>query len=83
VPIYAVFDCRDFFHEESGTKSEGEWSVCRECADLVNAEDWDGLVERLVGVFKRQYGEILTDDLLRPQLAEVVDCFRSRYSKPS
>ena len=81
-PVYAMFDCRDLLHEESSTKSTGAWAICRGCAELVNAQDWDGVIERLIEIFKGHYsGE--PDNLLRPQLVEVVNCFRSRCRKPS
>jgi hypothetical protein len=41
------------------------------------------MVERLVDTYRKRWGWVLPDDLLRPQLESVVKEFRQAYSKPS
>lgn len=42
------YDCHQFDIEEIGFGSLGEWAACSQCSELIEAGDYDGLLERTV-----------------------------------
>ncbi len=69
-----------FLHvsQEYPTDTEGiSWYACRECARLINAENWDFLIERGVAACA-QIRPILHDEelVLRKQIEQLVENFR-------
>ena len=44
------YDCHDFLTDDPDLASAGGWAACTPCSDLIEAEDWDGLMERCLFV---------------------------------
>lgn len=45
------YDCHDFVTERMG--STGQWAACTPCSDMIEADDWGGVMERcLLGARK-------------------------------
>lgn len=40
-----------------GGESLGDWAACQECAELINADDWDGLTRRAIEHYQRRNPE--------------------------
>jgi hypothetical protein len=54
---FTVFDVPDFEQAVPGAErhvSRGGWLACPDCAELVEARDSDGLVERVVGEYRKR-----------------------------
>lgn len=46
-PPFKIYPCRDFCHPDAPQLwSRGEWNACHTCADLIDANDRQGLSER-------------------------------------
>lgn len=64
-PPYKVYKCPDFPHPMCPLQwSRGEWNACAACAELVDAEDKEGLIERCKIMHSFDYDELDTQ-LLR------------------
>jgi hypothetical protein len=48
------YDCHDFVISPE-LASMGEWAACTPCSDMIEADDWDGVMERCL-VIPRQLG---------------------------
>lgn len=57
-PPYKVYPCKDFPHPLSPDHwSRGGWNACKECAELVDAEDVTRLAQRCVRIIGINSGE--------------------------
>jgi len=61
--VHAVHTCQDFVHEKFKTEfgclnseSIGSWAACRACDELIQAEQWERLLDRSVGRFVELFG---------------------------
>jgi hypothetical protein len=73
-PATKIYACRNFEWDGSpvfGTETKGRWAACESCAELVDAERWDQLTERVVRIFHRRY------DTPRAQRAGIEAQFKS------
>lgn len=89
-PIYASYDCADFVMDTPMGKqvpldsvSKEAWAACKVCSELVDKEDWEGLLDRSVETFRQKYGTVIPADWLRPELRKVHDLFRRNMRKAS
>lgn len=77
------FHCQDFIMDVTPGfpryDSKGDWLACSVCGSLIDAENWDGLVQRAVDVFSEKYNmprRILADTVRRSH-----NLFRQNYRK--
>jgi hypothetical protein len=82
--IYADYPAQDFnvwqLPKPDGTKlninSESDWAACKTCADLIDAENWDTLLERSLKAFRKKYGAMLPEAEMRRSIADLHRQFR-------
>jgi hypothetical protein len=60
--------------------SRGEWAACQVCHELIENEDWGGLLERSV---TRQYGSDSFASIVRPFLKEYHRRFAANRTGPA
>jgi hypothetical protein len=83
-PIYADYPARDFnvsqLPKPDGSKlninSESDWAACKTCAGLIDANNWDALLDRSVETFRKKYGHRLPVAEARRSIAELHRKFR-------
>jgi hypothetical protein len=72
-PPLFVLPARDFtFPDSPHQSSNGDWSACAACGELLAGGDWSGLVERAARAIEREnapippgYGRVLRESLTR------------------
>jgi hypothetical protein len=77
--IYAVFPARDFTYvtiDKITLNSQADWYSCRECAKLVEAENWVELQNRAVKRFVAKYGNDIPVEFLRREVEKLHASFR-------
>lgn len=66
-----VLPMEDFLYQNIqgplGSGSRGNWAVCGGCAPLIDADDWRGLMRRMLGSWETKYGYPVPTEL-RPEL---------------
>lgn len=75
-PVTAHYDAEDFVMQVVGvTKpavdlgSGGSWAACSQCEVLIDADDWEGLVNRAISFFFAEHSE-MADTLTIHELTE-------------
>jgi hypothetical protein len=88
--IYAVYGANDFvfsrYQDDQGrnwvTKSQGSWTACAECAELIETERWEQLVDRSVIAIRTKYGlRGRTPTELRSEVRRMHELFRNGMRK--
>jgi hypothetical protein len=82
--IYADYPASDFnvwqVPKPDGSKlninSQSDWAACKTCAELIDAESWNALLERSLETFRRKYGAILPEAEMRKSIADLHRQFR-------
>ena len=62
-PVFKIYSCRNFLIPWTKTwafqhESDGGWAACRECTELIDANEWGKLSDRAFRVFLELYGPI-------------------------
>lgn len=61
IPVWVV-PARDFLMPHSDHDfSSGDWAACDECAPLIERNDWNGLVSRVVADYEHRHGSDMAD----------------------
>jgi hypothetical protein len=82
--IYAVFPARDFTYvmiDEITLNSQAGWYSCRDCAKLVEAENWTGLRDNAIKQFVAKYGNDIPVEFLRREIEKLLATFRQNRLK--
>jgi hypothetical protein len=58
-PPYKIYPCPDFPHPMSPLHwSRGDWNACVPCAELIDADDREGLAQRCMLMHTMEYDEV-------------------------
>lgn len=72
------YDCHDFVTPDPDLASMGGWAACTPCSDMIEADDWEGVLERCLHV-PRQLG---LENRIRPGAMLMHEGFRmNRYGE--
>ena len=76
VRVYAAADFT--FQKESALPqvSEGAWSACQACAEMIDAENWPALTERALAALYKKFPSRHERFLLRVVVEQLHDNFR-------
>ncbi len=75
--IFHVYPVRDYHAVFSRAISTEGWAACKACAQMIDAEQWHGLVDRALDRFLRDHPELLDDRLpLRDFIQQMHQGFR-------
>jgi hypothetical protein len=82
--IYANYPARSFtaweLQKQDGStmnvNSQSDWAACKACASLIDANEWDALVERSILWFRRNWGAALPEAELRSAITDLHRRFR-------
>jgi hypothetical protein len=83
-PIYASYPAKTFTAQQvenpDGKKlninSQADWAACKTCADLVDASQWDALLQRSVKTFRVKFGGMIPERDLRKFISDLHRQFR-------
>lgn len=67
------YDCHDFMViEDPELSSIGGFAACTPCSDMIEADDWDGVLERCVAGARAFAQRTSTDEVARERFAAVM-----------
>lgn len=74
-----AYDCEDFILPATGLPSYGAWGACPHCAALIEAGNWDGLVERMASMYAERSPFLpaqIAKAMMIPVFSEQIRLFR-------
>ncbi len=80
-PPYKVYPCKDFEIPGMETNSLGEWNACLKCAELIDADDREGLADRSSMMLAFNIGEDPTGEI-RKDMRVLHDLFFANRIMP-